>query len=78
MLVFGGVWLMAGLETAGRLGAELTGAARALDTLGPPLASGVLIALGGWLEPTVEIAGAPEAVALRALLWCVGSAALLV
>lgn len=78
LLVFGGVWLLAGLETAARLGAELTGVARAIDTLGPPLASGVLIALGGWLEPTVQVEGSAAAVALRALLWSVGSAALLV
>ena len=78
LLVFGGVWLLAGLETAARLGAELSGVARLVDTFGPPLASGILIALAGWLEPTAQIHGSATEVALRALVWCAGSTALLV
>jgi hypothetical protein len=78
LLVFGGVWLLAGLETAARLGAELSGVARLVDTFGPPLASGILIALASWLEPTAQIHGSATEVTLRALVWCAGSAALLV
>lgn len=77
LMVFGGVWLLGGLEVAARLGAELGGVARAIDQLGPPLASGILLALGGWIEPAAEIHGSGAAVALRASIWAAGSAALL-
>ncbi len=78
LMVFGGVWLLAGLETAARLGADLSGAAWVLDRFGPPLASGILIALASWLEPAAQIHGSAAEVSVRALLWSLASAALLV
>jgi hypothetical protein len=78
LVVFGGVWLLAGVEVAGRFGADLSGIALAVDRLGPPLASGILLALAGWIGPSFEMQGSGIWVALRAAAWALASAALLV
>ena len=78
LLVFGGVWLLAGLEIAARLGAELSGLPLLIDTFGPPIASGIIVALSPWLEGAREIQGSPVLIVSRALVWCGASSALLV
>ena len=77
LLVFGGVWLLAGLEVAARLGADVSGLPGLVDRFGPPLASGILLALAGWIEPAAQVHGSGLAVALRAAVWCVLGTALL-
>jgi ABC-type transport system involved in multi-copper enzyme maturation permease subunit len=77
LLVFGGVWSLAGIELAARLGATLTGLPGALERFGPPLAGSMLAALSGWLEAAAGHAD-PLALAMRSIAWAVASAALLV
>lgn len=69
LAVFGGVWLLAGLEAAAAGGAQLGGVAGLVVHQGPPVAGGMILALGAWLEPTAHIEGSALAVALRAAAW---------
>jgi hypothetical protein len=72
LFVFAGVFGVAAVNAASQLGAGLAGLPALLDRAGPPLASGMIVALGAWIEPTAT-RGEPLALLLRALAWAVGS-----
>jgi len=72
LLVFafvGAVALANGLALAGR---DPGGALGALDALGPPLASAVVLAVASWV-PQVDPAVDPAGVVFRSVLWAGGS-----
>lgn len=77
LLVFGLVWGVALLNAFGRAGAELGGWLGLVDRLGPPLASGLIVALAPWMAP-LGVSGDPGALLARGLLWAAGSALLVV
>ena len=76
LLAFVCVSTIAALQSAAQLGAELTGLAGAVERYGPPLLTSMLVSLAPWIEPSA-IRGEPLEIALRALLWAGGAAALL-
>jgi len=77
LLVLLFVGALASLNLGVLAGAELTGLFGVIERVGPPLASGMAVALAPWIAPT-EVPGDPLELALRLGLWCVGSASLLV
>lgn len=77
LLVLGVVWGVALVNAFGRAGTELGGWLAALDRFGPPLATGMVVALSPWLAP-FEIAAEPVEVAVRGALWAAASVALVV
>ena len=77
LLVFASVGAVAVVNTVAQFSQEMTGAMGVIEHYGPPLASSVVVALAPWIEPTA-VKGVPWQLALRSLIWCVGSAALLV
>ena len=76
LLVFASVALISTVNLLSLSGVELSTLYAAIDQLGPPFAAGIVQALAPWSEG--ELAG-PGAlgVALRLLLWAVGSVTLL-
>ena len=76
LLVFASVSAVALVNAVGQFGTQFGGLLAAIEDYGPPLATSVLVALGPWIEPT-ELRGDPFELAIRSLLWCAGSAGLL-
>ncbi len=78
LLVLGSVAVMAGVNALLLARPEFGGWLGALDQLGPPLASAVVLALEPWIAP-VELDASPAGVTVRLLLWIgLGLGALLV
>jgi hypothetical protein len=78
LVVFAGVWGLAGLELMRFASIDLGPVSRAVAELAPPFVAGVVVPLRVWLGTAVDIPGAPIAVLLRALVWALASAGLLV
>lgn len=76
LLVFASVGAIAITNLMGQVGTELGGITNAIEHYGPPLATSVVVALGPWIEPTA-VTGSPVELAVRSLLWCAASLALL-
>ena len=72
LLVMASVALISTVNLLGLSGVELSTLYTAIDRLGPPFATGILQALAPWSDGKVAETGA-FGVALRLLLWAVGS-----
>lgn len=72
------VWGVALVNAFGRAGAELGGWLAAVDRLGPPLASTMVLALSPWIAPLEVAAAEPTEIVLRAIVWAVASTGLVV
>jgi hypothetical protein len=77
LLVMMGVGVVAAVNTAALLGAELGGVAAAIERFGPPLLSLVAHALREWISPGTP-AGEWLMPALRQIAWMLAGGALLV
>ncbi len=76
LLVIGFVALTSTVNLLGLSGVELSALYAAVDRAGPPFATGIVRALAPWSDGKVADPGAFE-VALRLVLWAVGSVAAL-
>lgn len=78
LVVFAFVWGLAAAELAQLFRVSLAGWLRVAVEAGPPLAAGTIVPLAAWLGPEPRFEGTLLGVALRALVWAVASAGLLV
>ena len=77
LAVLGLVWGIALVNAFGRVGADLGGWVGVIDGLGPPLATGMVVALRPWVAP-LEVSADPLDALLRGAVWAAGSLVLVV
>ncbi len=77
LIVLGLVWGVAAVNAFGRFGVDLGGWVGALDRLGPPLATVMVVTLAPWVEP-LDVSADPLDALARAVLWAAGSLVLVV
>jgi ABC-type transport system involved in multi-copper enzyme maturation permease subunit len=76
LLVLGGVGLIGVLNIGSASGSEFSGLYFVLDRFGPPLLSSIVLALSPWSGQLIATI-TPWGIAARAILWLIGSVALL-